>query len=121
MQIEMAQGGEGRQDARLQARDAVVLQEQRLCRREETALTPLKGSFFSLGLPIHPRGGSHTRPSVSLAPLVRSPAAPRGAHLRPGWDSRRDHAQPQSTALHRGAVAAAGGGAAGSARRETRQ
>lgn len=85
------------------------------------AFTPLKGSFFSLERPIHPRGDSHTRPSVSRAPLVRSPAAPRGAHLRPGWDSRRDHAQSQSTALHRGAVAAAGGGAGGSARRETRQ
>lgn len=34
----MAQGGEGRQDARLQARDAIVLQEQRLYRRERRRL-----------------------------------------------------------------------------------
>lgn len=119
VQVESTQGGEGCQGARLQARDAVVLQEQRLCQKEGgRAFTPLRGSLFSLGRPIHPPGGSHTIPACRGHPW---PAAPVGAHLRPGRDSGRDQAQPQGAALHRGAVAAAGRRAGGSARRETRQ
>ena len=82
---------------------------------------PSEGVFLFPGVP-HSPTGRLTHPSLRFAGTpYRRPAAPRGAHLRPGWDSRRDYAQSQSTALHRGAVAAAGGGAGGSARRETRQ